>query len=87
MLTGVLRVGTPDTSGGTHYKVYDTRMDLQIIDTTERPGTAIHKVIGPVNFGENEYEIYDGSLIVGGGDVTLDINAQASNTGGGSGIH
>ena len=76
---GVLRVGTPDSSGGVHYRVYDARMDLEIIETTERSGTAIHKVTEPVNFGEigeTEYEIYDGTLTVGGGIVHLDINAQ-----------
>lgn len=66
----------PDSSGGTHYKVYDTRMDLEITETTERSGTTIHKVTGPVSFGEIEYEIYDGTLTVGGGMVHLDINAQ-----------
>lgn len=54
-------------------------MDLEIIETTERSGTAIHKVTGAVNFGEigeTEYEIYDGTLAVGGGIVQLDINAM-----------
>lgn len=73
---GVLRVGTPVSSGGVNYKVYDTRIDLEIFETTERSGTAFHKVRGPVYFGEIEYDIYDGTLTVGGGIVHLDINAQ-----------
>jgi hypothetical protein len=77
--TGVLRVGTIDSSGGTHYRGYDTGMNLELIETTEQPGRATHNVTGTVNFGEfgeTEYEIYDGTLTVGGGVVTLDINAQ-----------
>jgi hypothetical protein len=40
---------------------------------------AIHKVTGTIDFGEVqeiEYEIYDGTLRVGGGYVQLDANAQ-----------
>lgn len=79
MFDGVLRVGTPDSSGGTHYTVYDTQMDLEITETTQESGMRTHKVTGPVNFGDEIlYEIYDGTLIDGGGIVTLDINAQPS---------
>lgn len=54
-------------------------MDLKIIETTERPGAAIHKVTGTVSFGEfgeTVYEIYDGTLAIGGSYVQLDVNAQ-----------
>jgi hypothetical protein len=74
VFTGVLRVGT----GGTQYNVYDTRMDLEILETTEQCGASFHKVIGLVSIGQYEYEIYDGTLIVGHGVATLDINAQPS---------
>jgi hypothetical protein len=79
VFNGVLRVGTPDSSGGAHYKVYDARMDLKIIETTERPGAAIHKVTGTVSFGEfgeTVYEIYDGTLSTGGSYVQLDVKAR-----------
>jgi hypothetical protein len=80
VFNGVLRVGIPDSSGGVNYKVYDTSMNLEIIETTERSGTAIHKVTGTVTFGdETIYEIYDGTLVAGGGIVMLDINAQPSD--------
>ena len=82
VFTGVLRVGTPVSTGGTHYNVYDTRMDLEIVETTEQSGTAFHKVKGLVSFGEYEYEIYDGTLVVGHGVATLDINAQSSGPSG-----
>jgi hypothetical protein len=54
-------------------------MDIRIIETVERSGVAIHKVTGTVNFGEigeTEYEIYDGTLTIGGGYVQLDVNVQ-----------
>jgi len=54
-------------------------MDMRIIATAERSGVVIHTVTGTIAFGENQeiaYEIYDGTLRIGGVYVQLDVNAQ-----------
>jgi hypothetical protein len=79
---GILRVGDPNRSGpeGVYYVVYDTPIGLNIVGTTEGRGVMTHEVIGTVVMGEepNEliYKINDGIVRVGGGLVSLDINAD-----------
>ena len=73
---GVLRVGTQESPGRIQYKVYDTLMDLKVIETTES-SVVVHKVTGTIDFGQEiEYEIYDGTLTIGGGYLHLDVNVQ-----------
>ena len=51
-------------------------MDLKVIETTES-SVVVHKVTGTIDFGQEiEYEIYDGTLTIGGGYLQLDVNVQ-----------
>jgi hypothetical protein len=79
---GVLRVGDPTRSGpeGIYYNVYDTTIGLDIVGTTEGSGMTKHEVTGLVLLGDKPnqlvYKVYDGTVRVGGGFVSLDINAE-----------
>jgi hypothetical protein len=83
---GVLRVGDPTRSGpeGMYYGVYDTVIGLNIVGTTEGRGLVTHEVIGTVVMGEEPnrliYKITKGAVRVGGGLLSLDINALFSSS-------
>jgi hypothetical protein len=75
--TGVLRVGSQDTAGGMRYQVFDLFMDLKVIETVERSNMIIHTVTGTVNLGETlSYDLYNGTIRLGGSYVALDVSAQ-----------